>query len=179
MMMLLHRLAKALKKTIFLSTHDLEHALQIADQIWLLDERQGLVTGIPEDLCRVGAIETYFQRDGLKFDPNTCTFNIRHEVAREVLVEGDADSLPYKMLCRALQRNAILPVRSMDEAQMESTRSDVLIRVTKAGNYQLVDKGEVTVDADHIEHILSVTNSTIVKNHIQTVRDEAQMTNFE
>jgi hypothetical protein len=137
------------------------------------------VTGIPEDLCRVGAIETYFQRDGLKFDPNTCTFNIRHEVAREVLVEGDADSLPYKMLCRALQRNAIRPVRSMDEAQMESTRSDVLIRVTKAGNYQLVDKGEVTVDADHIEHILSVTNSTIVKNHIQTVRDEAQMTNFE
>ncbi|MBQ1665665.1 MAG: ABC transporter ATP-binding protein, partial [Bacteroidaceae bacterium] len=51
MMMLLHRLAHSLKKIIFLSTHDLEHALQIADKIWLLDSEHGLTTGIPEDLC--------------------------------------------------------------------------------------------------------------------------------
>ena len=39
MMLLLHRLAKTLKKSIFLSTHDLEHALQVADQIWLIKQR--------------------------------------------------------------------------------------------------------------------------------------------
>ena len=36
MMLLLHRLSKTLKKTVFLSTHDLEHALQVADKVWLL-----------------------------------------------------------------------------------------------------------------------------------------------
>ena len=33
MMLLLHRLSKTLKKTVFMSTHDLEHALQVADQV--------------------------------------------------------------------------------------------------------------------------------------------------
>ena len=40
-MQLLHHLTRSTNKTIFLSTHDLELALQIADKIWLMepDER--------------------------------------------------------------------------------------------------------------------------------------------
>jgi iron complex transport system ATP-binding protein len=41
-MQLLKRLAHQLDKTIFLSTHDLELALQMADTIWLLDKQNGL-----------------------------------------------------------------------------------------------------------------------------------------
>jgi iron complex transport system ATP-binding protein len=36
MMLLLRRLAREMQKTIFLSTHDLELALQIADSLWLM-----------------------------------------------------------------------------------------------------------------------------------------------
>jgi iron complex transport system ATP-binding protein len=39
-MQLLHKLTRSAGKTIFLSTHDLELALQIADKIWLMD-REG------------------------------------------------------------------------------------------------------------------------------------------
>ena len=41
-MQLLHHLTRSTNKTIFLSTHDLELALQIADKIWLMDGRTGL-----------------------------------------------------------------------------------------------------------------------------------------
>lgn len=179
MMLLLHRLSKALRKTIFLSTHDLEHALQISDQIWLLDQQNGLTTGIPEDLCAEGHIETYFQREGIGFDPGTCTFSVHHDVAREVLVEGDEQSVQYQLACRALLRNAIRPVRSMAEAQMESTRSDVAVRIPGDGSYRLVDQGQEVICVHRIEHIIGITSSTIVKNHIQAVRDAAHMTAFE
>lgn len=179
MMLLLHRLAKALKKTIFLSTHDLEHALQIADQVWLLDNEHGLTTGLPEDLCVEGKIEEYFLRDGISFDRGTSTFSIEHEVAREVIVEGNAETLAYKMLCKALRRNAIRPIRNIKEAEFESTRSDVCIRVADDATYRLMDNGKEAVKVERIEHIIGVTNATIVKNHIQAVRDAAQMTNFE
>lgn len=66
MMLLLKELARSLQKTIFLSTHDLEHALQIADCIWLLDKQQGFTTGTPYDLCKDGSIERYFSRKGIE-----------------------------------------------------------------------------------------------------------------
>ena len=179
MMMLLHRLAKALKKTIFLSTHDLEHALQIADQVWLLDNEHGLTTGAPEDLCADGAIETYFQRDGIHFDRSSGTFSINHETAREVLVDGNDTTLHYRLLCQALRRNGIRPIRSMDEARLDSTRNDVVIRIEDNATYRLIDAGEEAICVHKIEHILGVIASTIVKNHIQAVRDAAHMTAFE
>lgn len=76
MMLLLQKLAKTLHKTIFLSTHDLEHALQIADQLWLLDKEHGLTTGSPEQLSRDGSVETYFNRPGIHFDRENYTFRI-------------------------------------------------------------------------------------------------------
>ena len=179
MMLLLHRLSKALRKTIFLSTHDLEHALQVADQVWLLDQTHGLTTGMPEDLCAQGFIEAYFQREGMAFDRERLQFSIEPEVAREVLFDGNPDSLDYRLAARAFLRYAIRPIRSMKEAQMESTRSDIVVCVPGDGTFRLLDKGKEIVSVDRIEHIIGITNSSIVKNQIQAVRDAAQMTAFE
>ena len=107
MMLLLHRLAKALKKTIFMSTHDLEHALQVADQVWLLDHEKGLTTGMPEDLSIDGSIERYFAKENMMFDRESCTFSIEHETARDIIVEGRKDTLEYRLCSKALMRNGI------------------------------------------------------------------------
>lgn len=178
-MLMLHRLAKALKKTIFMSTHDLEHALQVADQIWLIDKENGLTSGIPEDLCAEGQIERYFLRPGLTFERTTCSFGIEHEVAREVLFEGNPDHLDYQLAARAFIRNAIRPIRHLQEAQFEGTRADVVIRIPGDGTYRVIDKGEEAICANRIEHIISITNSTLIKNQIQSVREAANMTAFE
>lgn len=47
---LLHRLSSEEGKTIFLSTHDLELALRVADRVWLMTRRDRVKTGLPEDL---------------------------------------------------------------------------------------------------------------------------------
>lgn len=75
-MLLLQRLAREKDKTIFLSTHDLELALQIADKIWLLDRPHGLTIGTPKQLSLNGDIDRYFLRKGISFDRESMVFRV-------------------------------------------------------------------------------------------------------
>jgi len=75
MMQLLRRLAQEQQKTILLSTHDFELALQVADTLWLM-ESQGLSVGTPEDLAQSGALARYVERPGIFFDPTTLTVKV-------------------------------------------------------------------------------------------------------
>lgn len=172
MMMLLHRLAKTLKKTIFMSTHDLEHALQIADHIWLLDKEHGLTTGTPEDLSIGGQIQTYFNRKGIEYDQTLCTFNILHETARDVTVKGDPASLEYKMCCKALIRNGIRPVS-------ENPDCPVSVRVPGDGTYRLIENGREVYNVNRIEHLLRTIVPSIIKNQIDAIREAADMKPYE
>ena len=47
---LLGRLSRDFGKTIFLSTHDLELALRVADRVWLMRRQGGVQTGLPAQL---------------------------------------------------------------------------------------------------------------------------------
>jgi iron complex transport system ATP-binding protein len=76
MMQLLHRLAVQEQKTIFLSTHDVELALQIADCLWLM-EPQGLSVGTPQELASQGVLSRFIERDGIAFDKDTLTIHVR------------------------------------------------------------------------------------------------------
>lgn len=74
-MQLLRRLAVEMQKTIFLSTHDLELALQIADTIWLM-ETSALHVGTPRQLADEGVLSRFVERDGIFFDPSTLSVRI-------------------------------------------------------------------------------------------------------
>lgn len=76
MMQLLRRLAREQQKTIFLSTHDFELALQVADTLWLM-EADGLSVGTPTDLAQNGALARYVERPGICFDPATLSVRVR------------------------------------------------------------------------------------------------------
>ena len=47
---LLGRLSREMGKTIFLSTHDLELALRVADRVWLMTKQGSVQAGLPENL---------------------------------------------------------------------------------------------------------------------------------
>lgn len=74
-MQLLKQLAHEMNKTIFLSTHDLELALQIADKLWLLDE-ENLITGTPLELAEKGYLDQFFNIPGILFDKKNLTYKI-------------------------------------------------------------------------------------------------------
>lgn len=68
LMQLLRDLSRTTGKTIFLSTHDLELAIQIADTIWLMDKATGVATGTPEKLATDGTLSRFFSRGNITFD---------------------------------------------------------------------------------------------------------------
>lgn len=79
-MRFLHFLAAGSGKTIFLSTHDLELALQIADKLWLMNRQKGLMVGTPDELRQNGTLEHFFRCRGAYFDRKAGLFRILREV---------------------------------------------------------------------------------------------------
>ncbi len=68
-MVLLRDIARTEHRSILLSTHDLDTALQFADNLWLQDGGSPMLSGSPEELIADGSLERFFSRDGLRFDP--------------------------------------------------------------------------------------------------------------
>ena len=106
MMRLLHTLARDTRKAILLSTHELDLALQTADELWLMHPSGTILAGLPEDLVLNGAFEATFARSGFSFDRATGTFIIHQPVDNaQIYLEG-ADR-PLFWAKRALQREGI------------------------------------------------------------------------
>ncbi len=70
-MLLLKKLASGQNKTILLSTHDMELAIQMGDRLWLLEKGRPMHPGTPEDLILNGELESFFSKEGIQFDPST------------------------------------------------------------------------------------------------------------
>jgi iron complex transport system ATP-binding protein len=60
MMQLLRKLATETGKSILFSSHDLDLALQVADELWLLKRGGTLITGSPGELCEGTVFEDVF-----------------------------------------------------------------------------------------------------------------------
>lgn len=76
-MLMLRRFAHDMGKTILLSIHDIDLALQVADNIWLLDDKGNLIEGSPDKLCNDGTIEREVASEDIQFDKEKRTFRIR------------------------------------------------------------------------------------------------------
>ncbi len=113
LMRILHRLARELDKGILLSTHELDLALQVADEVWLLEGGGGVARsgadavrvdlptgsrsgsagvpfhkGTPEDLILEGIFEAVFAREDVIFDRSSGVFRIPPEGQMPIRLEG-------------------------------------------------------------------------------------------
>ncbi|MFA5712774.1 MAG: ABC transporter ATP-binding protein [Bacteroidales bacterium] len=73
MLQLLRKISCQERRSILFSTHDIQHALKIADRVWILGYR-GFIEGRPENLIEKGAFNQMFESTSLKFDPTLLTF---------------------------------------------------------------------------------------------------------
>ena len=94
---LLRRISREAEKTIFLSTHDVELALQLADTIWLMTKieeggtrkEEGDMTklgeggmspvtiGSPQELAASGDLGRFIERQNIVFDKETLTIRVK------------------------------------------------------------------------------------------------------
>jgi iron complex transport system ATP-binding protein len=102
LMRLLHTLSREMNKGILLSTHELDLALQVADEVWLLQTSGPLHKGAPEDMVLNGIFETAFAREDVVFDRATGVFRIYPESARHIRLMGGGTIAFWTR--RALQR---------------------------------------------------------------------------
>ena len=76
-LLLLRRISQASQKVIFLSTHDVELALQVADRIWLMDKStRKLFIGTAQELAQDGILSRFIERNGIHFNSDTLTIQI-------------------------------------------------------------------------------------------------------
>ena len=83
---MLRRLAHDLHKTIFLSTHDVELALQLSDKLWLMEKstegdslqfpQAHLLVGTPRELADDGSLARFIERKGIVFDEVSLTIRV-------------------------------------------------------------------------------------------------------
>ncbi len=78
-MLLLRRISHETGKTVFMSTHDLDMAMQTADTVWLMDRGRGITAGTPQALARDGSIDALFAGHGISFDAAAGVFRITPE----------------------------------------------------------------------------------------------------
>ena len=94
---LLRRISREAEKTIFLSTHDVELALQLADTIWLMTKieeggtrkeegdmtklgeggRSPVTIGSPQELAASGDLGRFIERQNIVFDKETLTIRVK------------------------------------------------------------------------------------------------------
>ena len=84
MLQLLRRISREAEKTIFLSTHDMELALQLADTIWLMtntrgvrSEECGVKIGSPRELAESGELSRFIERKDIVFDKETLSIKVK------------------------------------------------------------------------------------------------------
>lgn len=156
--LLLRRLAREKQKTIFLSTHDLDLVLQMADRLWLLSRGQGLQTGIPEDLVADGVLDGFFPHPHLCFSPRQMAYQVQMPLpdtqTGSVAIEGE-EGLVRNLLCRALRRAGIARAASLAEA------SFVVHIAADAPRYRLTKKADTLLKTDLIEELLQGISACI------------------
>lgn len=152
MMRLLHDLSRESDKTIFMSTHDLDLALQTADCIWLLNKETGLHVGTPEDLAIKGILTNFFDSPSLDFDKESGLFGVKNFTQYYISVKGEKGQM-MSMLQKALLRNHI-SMNPQDESRLKKLIPEIIVHndhYEVSCNGQTKSTGHIAEVLDHLE----------------------------
>ncbi|WP_237994909.1 ABC transporter ATP-binding protein [Nostoc sp. UHCC 0870] len=126
-MQLLRQLARETHQAILLSTHDLDLALRLADQVWLLTTNGILHVGAPEDLVLSGAFADAFRSEGVEFDIFSGEFHLHTPPKGEINLIGEGIAALWTV--RALQRVGFLVNKFARSSAKDTIKTQNFIEV--------------------------------------------------
>lgn len=122
-LLLLQKLARETGKTIFISTHELETAIQVADKLWLMEKEKGVTVGVPEDLVLKGIFDRVFYHPSYEFDKEYGSFVVQKMLDKSIATRVQhSDSLMARWTTKALTRRGF---RIIPEASIELLVNEV------------------------------------------------------
>lgn len=101
-MSLLRKLTHENHKSVLVSTHDLDLAMQLADEIWLLEKDNHIVCTTPEEAISSGIINDCFGNEAVEFHPELGRFVIKSKPRGSINVAGEGPD--YELTRKALER---------------------------------------------------------------------------
>jgi iron complex transport system ATP-binding protein len=101
-MTLLRELTRSKQQSILVSTHDLDLALQLADEIWLLEKDKIILCTTPEEAISTGIINDCFGNRSVEFHPDFGRFVIKSKPIGSIFVTGEG--VNYELTRKALER---------------------------------------------------------------------------
>lgn len=145
---LLHSLAQKTQKSILLSTHELDLALQAADRIWLMNYNGPVICGAPEDLILGGQMEETFRANSFSFNRQTGAFQMNHNM--DTPIYFDDDTIVGKWTRKALHRAGYLPTTN--------EKSDFRLYIKGDKWFLTSDKANITLSSIE-ELVLTLKNN--------------------
>ena len=144
-LLLLQKLARDTGKTILISTHELETAMQVADKLWLMENRGGGFVGIPEDMVLNGNFDKVFQHHNYEFDKEYGSFVVQKQLDKNISTfVNKPEGLLARWTTKALSRKGY---RIVDNAPVE-------LYVDDDKRSWTVKKGELSIVTYSIEEAL-------------------------
>jgi len=145
-MRLLRDIARTRGISVLVSTHDLDLALRLGDEVWLASSLGDFFHGAPEELVLRGDFGRDFESEDLHFDAAEGTFQIDHAPGASAAVQGD--DLTAKWTRRALERLGYRVVDWDSPADLRVTR-----RANGTDSYEVQHEG-VTTDHPNLAGLL-------------------------
>ncbi|MEO9804645.1 MAG: ABC transporter ATP-binding protein [Reichenbachiella sp.] len=102
MFQLLETIKEETGKSILISTHELDLSMQFADELWLMNFNQPIITGTPEDLGLKGEIEKVFFHEEFVLDSRTGQVRMKHTPSRYFHLTGEDKCVSWVQ--KALER---------------------------------------------------------------------------
>lgn len=141
-MHLLRKLAQENGKTILISSHDLDSALTLSDQLWLIDRNRQVHSGVPEDLVLQGLLEKSFLQEDLIFDYEQGQFRKKSGHSNRLISLEGPQSIT-RWLRTALERNGYQIV------EKSASERHILV-VEELPNYSFrIDNSEESFNSIH------------------------------
>ncbi|PID89665.1 MAG: iron ABC transporter ATP-binding protein [Bacteroidia bacterium] len=144
---LLRDISSTRNRAVLMSTHDMDLAMQMADKLWLLSDKDKLKSGSPEDLILSNFFQGYFDTRNIKFDNESRMFKVKHIYQHSL--PTNADGLEFNLLSTAFARKGVEL-----SARKNARETFVQLNKNKARPFVFYKNNELLVEEDSIERFV-------------------------